>query len=268
MERFIVFCLVFLLFFTLDVKALNRLSISAGVGYDVSELTSNSYRDITQALITQGQLEFSLSRNLQLFVDLSQGKTKSASMLVGADLKDLKGLYYRRTIGFLTTKDLMAFKAGLGLGLELDRERFSWVGNNDNTQERTWLWQRNSLGVSLILGLEYVKERFTMKSQLSYSPLFPSTDITTASDENQWESWENRSLKASLVKLNFETGLTLSENICLVGGFYYRVYSSKEQEVDTIYTNSSDHGETMRNLIAEKVLETNETLLCGLKFKF
>lgn len=263
--------LVLTLVFCLSLTALaGSFNVKVSRGYETLQLESGAgYTDKTSTLLDTAAIDWVIAGKLGVFAALEKGST--VVVQVDTDhsypIDGLKGHYSRQMLGAAYYVGKGDFKVGVGIGLDLDREQFSWTGNNDNTVNRQWQWDRNSIGVAGLARLVYDGQSAGFTAGISYTPFFKSDETLEAEVEDTWESWETAGLDAVLLKVNGEITVSLARYMGLVVGVSYRDYRSPETNVPSFYKNSNGDQKEME-VQANKVAEKGAYIYAGIKVSF
>ncbi len=247
-------------------RAQERFNLGVSLDLQNSCLDNNSwYTDQTQALLYGFSLTKKISRLFEVCLTKEIGHTAKATALQGSPLTDLQGNYSRWDMGLIYyfNKDAV-FRTGIGVGFDFDCEKFYWVGDNDSLGERDWQWQRNSRGLLGLVALSYRAPKWHARGILSYSPHLTSDETTFATSTNLWESWENCSLKATLLKIDSEISFKIDKALSLTLGYRYRYYQSPQMQVITKYENKKGEKAEL-NDVAAAVVQKGQTVNLGLK---
>lgn len=115
-----------------------------------------------------------------------------------------------------------------------------------------------------LVALSYRAPKWHARGILSYSPHLTSDETTFATSTNLWESWENCSLKATLLKIDSEISFKIDKALSLTLGYRYRYYQSPQMQVITKYENKKGEKAEL-NDVAAAVVQKGQTVNLGLK---
>lgn len=251
------------------IRAQERFNLGISLDFqNMSLVSSTGYAEQAQALLSKIALVMEPTSMFDVYLKKEMGHTNKTSVLQGSPLTDLQGNYSRWDMGLIYyfNKDAV-FRAGLGVGLDFDYEKFKWVGDNNSLGERDWQWQRYSRGLLGLLALNYRIPKLQARGILSYSPYFTSDETTLASSYDLWEFWENCFLKASLLKIDSEISFKIAKALSLALGYSYRYYQSPQMQVITKYENKKGEKAEI-NDVATAVVQKGQTVTFGLKLLF
>ncbi|HHY19386.1 MAG TPA: outer membrane beta-barrel protein [Firmicutes bacterium] len=268
MKRYLgVFWVLIVLVFAPLAYANNQsFSLQAMVAMQKMNLDIDSlYKDETESLIYGVSGEIRIRNNLAIIGDFEVGNTQKAELIMGMPLSDLSGNYQRQSAGLLYLFSPNRIELGAGIGFDMGQEKFSWSGDNDNTGNRDWHWERKDNGISGLVSISYKTPKIQLKNIISYAPTLNSAERTKATRDSEWETWKQDNIKASLLKVRSSLEYNFTNNLGVVLGAKYFLYKSPEAEVTTDYESSDDNWTSVKDT-ANAATEQGGLVFLGIKF--
>ncbi len=253
--------------------ALNNFNLQAGTGWQNMSFSvgdnGSIYEDNSKSLVYFFDGEINVSKNVKLISSLNTGKTISAETINSAPLTDLSGNYMRESVGLIyELGKSQLFKLGVGAGLVLDKETFTWIGDNDNQGPRNWEWQKNGQGLAGILGAKLQTSELQIKTQFIYVPNLNYTETTQATRSSTWEKWVNANNLAQQMQIKVTLELNLLRKLGLIAGYKYSLTSSPEQNINIAYTDSAGGKAFVYDVKGDKTIEKGGLAFMGFKAIF
>jgi len=275
MKKLLIYLLIILCFLIITpaTLALNGINFQVGAGWQNMSFSvgdnGSIYEDSSESLVYFFDGEINVSKNVKLIGSLNTGETINAETINSAPLTDLSGNYMRESVGLIYELGKnQLFKLGVGAGVVLDSETFTWIGDNDNQGPRNWEWQRSGQGLAGILGAKLQTSKLQIKTQFIYVPNLNYTEITQATKSSTWEKWVNTNNLAQQMQIKVSLELDLLRKLGFVAGYKYNLTNSSDQNVNIVYTDSAGGKAFVYDVKGDKTLEKGGLMFLGLKAIF